>query len=83
MLEDKSSSNESDWKKEDGSAVEGSETVPLDCHGVSVIGKGRRVNQDDYLRAARRPAGTAEGRPFFSRWPTAPARAAGTAPARW
>jgi len=61
MLEDKSankssSSSSSEWMGEDGPSGEGlystpAGRIPLDCHGVSVVGKGRRVNQDDYLLA--------------------------------
>jgi serine/threonine protein phosphatase PrpC len=61
MLEDKSASkippaSFEEWTGEDGPSGEGlystpAGRVPLDCHGLSVVGKGRRVNQDDYLLA--------------------------------
>jgi protein phosphatase len=51
MLEDKSFQNDPEWMGEDGATLEGTRRVPLDCHGMSVIGKGRRINQDDYLLA--------------------------------
>jgi PPM family protein phosphatase len=49
MLEDKSFQNNPEWHGEDGAPLQGTESIPLDCHGASVMGKGRRVNQDDYL----------------------------------
>src|SRR5215831_7585018 len=49
MLEDKAFQNDPEWRGEDGSPLASTQALPLDCHGVSVIGKGRRVNQDDYL----------------------------------
>jgi protein phosphatase len=49
MLEDKCSENDREWRGEDGTPLQGTQAIPLDCHGVSVVGKGRRVNQDDYL----------------------------------
>jgi protein phosphatase len=49
MLEDKSFQNDPEGRAEDASPLESPHALPLDCHGVSVIGKGRRVNQDDYL----------------------------------
>src|SRR6187549_1118973 len=49
MLEDKSYQNDREWRGEDSSPLQGTQAIPLDCHGVSQIGKGRRVNQDDYL----------------------------------
>jgi protein phosphatase len=50
MLEDKvptrHSADSADWVED-----EQARGVALDCHGVSQVGRGRRVNQDDYLLA--------------------------------
>jgi protein phosphatase len=51
MLEDKSFENDPEAMGEEGGPLQGTPAIPLDCHGLSVVGKGRRVNQDDYLLA--------------------------------
>ncbi|HVE41334.1 MAG TPA: protein phosphatase 2C domain-containing protein [Planctomycetota bacterium] len=66
MLEDKSFQHDREWRGEDGTPLQGTQAIPLDCHGVSQIGKGRRVNQDDYLLTPLDiPSDSAQGPAFL------------------
>src|SRR5262245_12637821 len=66
MLEDKSFQNDPEWHGDDGTPLQGTQAIPLDCHGVSVIGKGRRTNQDDYLLTPLDiPSGSGQGPAFL------------------
>lgn len=58
MLEDRSEDDLSSLSRADGGegTLAGQDGgLPLDCHGVSVIGEAHKVNEDDYLLA---PLGT-------------------------
>jgi len=69
MLEDKSTqknlASSAEWIGEEGAGGEAHRGVPLDCHGVSVAGKGRGVNQDDYLLAPLDPSSPSADGPAF------------------
>src|SRR5688572_24011054 len=69
MLEDKSwqrhPSASTEGVGEDGFRIDEGRGVPLDCHGVSEMGRGRRVNQDDYLLAPLDVPSTTTAGPSF------------------
>src|SRR5262245_42827673 len=44
----------------DSLAIEGGPDVPLDCHGMSLAGARRKVNQDDFVLS---PLGTVRSAP--------------------